>query len=771
MSKIKGTNVSAPIVPFDSADTFGTHDAQYGIGGYRSVLTVYDRDAIPAERRYQGMRVRVTNDNNALNNTDWDYIDNAWVKSITVQQAETARDAAIAAKTQAETARDAAQLSAGVYDTTAAGLAATTVGDYFSVPSDDLDESLILYRHDAGPLATEITRYPSAALVESLIYSTDRTFYVTKGGLDTNSGTSLRKPLATIKKAVELAALVSAPCVIIVHPGEYFVEPDTVIPPNCALYGYDLRVTKLILDKGTSVPPSEALKGRNMFQMSNGIKIRGFTFTGLEHEDPPTYITYPSIAAGISATNQVGAVKIPNTNVDSYIRGKYFKAPDPTDNDIIKIYFNNNGVADLVDHDYPPEGGFSCVFKPGEFITRSPYIGDCSNLHSFTYDQMTLPINRAENNPNMPRGGGNLRADGSILNLNSPLKSVVVDSFTAINPNGYGYLITRGALVQLVSVFTNWSRIGVWCHQGGQVTIANSNTTFGDYALASTGYRYMVKVPETDSSVILGQFPQAGAELQLINVANEIVDAFDLTLQADNTPMTTPVDGYTTFGSLYQSFTESQKTLTKRDAHTLLRQLAYDLIAEPDYDRSGSDRSIRFFIGGLFDWNANAVFAIKYLELFNHSFDIIVQKISDRGGVFNTEVMQTITNLIDLVKNSLISIVDEIKNYPILEGHDSVYRQAISSIVEATGQQLSYAGTGVNYNSLPYTQRGTGSSTSDVFIKSGGGKIYATFATEIGDTYLGEDLRVDFERSTIEGQAFSRGVQNITLPLAIGIGG
>ena len=56
-------------------------------------------------------------------------------------------------------------------------------------------------------------------------------------------------------------------------------------------------------------------------------------------------------------------------------------------------------------------------------------------------------------------------------------------------------------------------------------------------------------------------------------------------------------------------------------------------------------------------------------------------------------------------------------------------------------------------------------------LKENGGKIYATFTTEAGDTYLGEDLRVDFERSTIEGQAFSRGVQNITLPILVGIGG
>lgn len=69
---------------------------------------------------------------------------------------------------RAEQAADAAALNSGVYPDTAAGLSATTEGDYFSVPSAEDDEYLILYLHDAGPVATEIKRYPSAEAVEVL---------------------------------------------------------------------------------------------------------------------------------------------------------------------------------------------------------------------------------------------------------------------------------------------------------------------------------------------------------------------------------------------------------------------------------------------------------------------------------------------------------------------------------------------------------------------------------------------------------------------------
>jgi len=60
MATIKGTNVLAPVVPFDTADVHPSHEARYGKGGYRTVATTTERDAIPAPRREAGMLVFVT---------------------------------------------------------------------------------------------------------------------------------------------------------------------------------------------------------------------------------------------------------------------------------------------------------------------------------------------------------------------------------------------------------------------------------------------------------------------------------------------------------------------------------------------------------------------------------------------------------------------------------------------------------------------------------------------------------------------------------------
>ena len=68
---------------------------------------------------------------------------------------------------RAEAAADAAQLSGGVYADTTLGLAATAVGRYFSVPSAENSEYLILYQNVAG-VATERKRYPSVKAITDL---------------------------------------------------------------------------------------------------------------------------------------------------------------------------------------------------------------------------------------------------------------------------------------------------------------------------------------------------------------------------------------------------------------------------------------------------------------------------------------------------------------------------------------------------------------------------------------------------------------------------
>jgi hypothetical protein len=90
----------------------------------------------------------------------------AQAASDSAEAAGASASASAASATTAEGWADAAQASGDIYADTTAGLAATVDGEYFSVPSADADEYLILYKNSAGT-AEEIKRYPSASVLSA----------------------------------------------------------------------------------------------------------------------------------------------------------------------------------------------------------------------------------------------------------------------------------------------------------------------------------------------------------------------------------------------------------------------------------------------------------------------------------------------------------------------------------------------------------------------------------------------------------------------------
>jgi len=113
---------------------------------------------------------------------------------------QAAQAGAVAAQTLAETARDAAAVNADVYADTAAGLAATSVSDQFVVTVGD---ELVRYRHDTGPVAVEVARYPSSSYVNSPYVARYFIEFVTGGSYISNGtvgGYGGRNYLFTVEK-------------------------------------------------------------------------------------------------------------------------------------------------------------------------------------------------------------------------------------------------------------------------------------------------------------------------------------------------------------------------------------------------------------------------------------------------------------------------------------------------------------------------------------------------------------------------------------------
>jgi hypothetical protein len=153
----------------------------------------------------------------------------------------------------------------------------------------------------------------------------------------------------------------------------------------------------------------------------------------------------------------------------------------------------------------PANQGWAISFYPNSIIYKSPYVQNCTTfMDSGIYNHTQAEYNANNslggffdpNNVNQggfggdrtsaPTGGG-LFINGDDVSSSSPLRSMVVDSFTQINLDGPGALVCNNAYAQFVSFF------GTFCHyhckslNGGRVNLSNCTTDYGRYGLIADG--------------------------------------------------------------------------------------------------------------------------------------------------------------------------------------------------------------------------------------------------------------------------------------------
>jgi hypothetical protein len=105
---------------------------------------------------------------------------------------------------------------------------------------------------------------------------------------------------------------------------------------------------------------------------------------------------------------------------------------------------------------FPPDGSAGVIFQ-------SPYVQNCTSLTST---------------------GTGMRVDG---NHAGGTKSMVLDAYTQYNQGGIGVHLLNNGYAQLVSLFTICCDKAIFCETGGNCSVTNSNSSFGNYALYSDG--------------------------------------------------------------------------------------------------------------------------------------------------------------------------------------------------------------------------------------------------------------------------------------------
>jgi hypothetical protein len=147
--------------------------------------------------------------------------------------ADSASDDAAAAALSAAQAGDAAAAAitnADVYASTSAGLAGTALNGQFMVV---VGSEIVRYRHDAGPVATEVARYPTASAVSAHTARVDNPHAVTKAqvGLgavdntaDADKPVSGPQQAALDQKATRLVVpMLAAAITLVVSTGGYAI--------------------------------------------------------------------------------------------------------------------------------------------------------------------------------------------------------------------------------------------------------------------------------------------------------------------------------------------------------------------------------------------------------------------------------------------------------------------------------------------------------------------------------------------------------------------
>jgi hypothetical protein len=328
-------------------------------------------------------------------------------------------------------------------------------------------------------------------------------WYITQEGSDTNDGKTLGTAFRTIKKGMQEA--------------EQYISSSVGLPrPRCTVLvssGYYEEEAPIVVPPFTSVVgndlrtsvvrPTSATRKENLFLMNNGTYAYGLRLEGCEIDD---------------LTN--------------------------------------------------PRSGFYFAFDPGAFIVTSPYIQNCTAAHT-PADKFYVPLDYTgtpQPNPEVGNGPGGMIVDDSVLDPYSPLKSMIVDAYTQVAFNGMGLVVRGEGYAQQVSFFTNFSHVGVWAIEGGHASLLNSNTTFGDYGLRSSGKRILVIADVEGISTASDSAASSVILAEKDNILNNMISR----LQISGSFTASYLD---TGSAIYQS--------TMKDGGILIDSIASDLLGAP----------------------------------------------------------------------------------------------------------------------------------------------------------------------------------------------
>ena len=424
----------------------------------------------------------------------------------------------------------------------------------------------------------------------------------------------------------------------------------------------------------------------------------------------------------------------------------------------------------VIDDLEDPRNGFFFAFAPNAYISTSPYVQNCSAIFT-PFDKFYVPLDSGSANPLVGKGPGGMIVDDSVLNGYSPLKSMIVDAYTQVAFNGIGICVRGRGYAQLVSFFTNFSRVGVYCMDGGHASLLNSNTTFGDYGLRSSGSRLLVVPDISDMSASIDANGSSLLKTYKSNIQNYMISQ----LSVSGSYNTSYISGS---GEYYDS------TIT--DSGLLIDAISDDLL-------SPKSSRVSQFVQGLFKAQDTTTSSLYTLPIasgsdFTQGVVTVIPQISNSSGSLTGDFIKSWQYMRDFIQNDpnnlftpigvggkakiqqsfnkVISTITEV----VVNAAGAQYIQEFGSLITSTSHDFSYSGAGVNFLALPVNQGGVGETNFDIrVIEENGGRVYYTAGDETGDFYVGNEFIIRLATGTIEGRTFYKSVSAQITPLNLAL--
>jgi len=270
-----------------------------------------------------------------------------------------------------------------------------------------------------------------------------------------------------------------------------------ILPRGVSIIGADLRKSVIRPRSVPSAGGNPVTDRGSLFKTTGGSFFFNFTF-----KDSLNYTSSHHLLQAFSFCSQSDLVAyyqkvatafgIPSSDVEVINPGETQITTEYPDNQVSAATDSVNGSSGYV---------FNCSLRSnygmcGMYLDGSDGV---SGLRSMVVAQFTIvSLQRDMNAWQIYTGGSWQTCSGYSEYINADsndVRSRISGSFSASTGNyetdyrSFGFKVTNNALTQEVSCFVIGSSVHHWTSSGGECTITNSNSNFGNTALLSSGFR------------------------------------------------------------------------------------------------------------------------------------------------------------------------------------------------------------------------------------------------------------------------------------------